>query len=203
MADERTYTAVEHKAILETEVARAIADLRVAREELETEKSGLQTSITDLQKEKADLLTRVDKAEAEKAAAEKAKADIEAEFTTFKADLDRKNEIAQLKADRTAKAKAELAGVGEDYFTEERCQRWAEMSAEAFDAVLADLTESAAKKPPMDEDEAKKAKDAKAKKDTEDPEKAARETAAFKGGAEPTAHTGSTFMQLMAARRTA
>ena len=40
------------------------------------------------------------------------------------------------------------------------------------------------------------------KKGSEEAEKAARETAAFKGGADPgTSGSGSTFMQLMAARR--
>ena len=84
--------------------------------------------------------------------------------------------------------KAQLADVEESYFTE-RAQRWAEMSEEAFGSLLEDLTEMAAKKKPAfldKEDQEDGAKD-------EDAEKAARETAAFKGGVSPTATEGGSL----------
>lgn len=191
MADERSYTAVEHAAILETEVARATTDLRVARDGLETEKSGLQKSVTELEAEKADLLTRIDKLDAEKVTSESAKVAAEKELADYKAEIDRKAEVAALRTERSEKAKAELVGIGAEYFTDERTARWAEMSAEGFDSVLADLKETAGAMKPKGEEE---------KTETE---KAARETAAFKGGTTPTSTGQSTFMQLIAARRSA
>jgi chromosome segregation ATPase len=206
MPDERTYTANEHAAVLDAEVKRQTATLNADRDKLETEKSALQDQINGLESEKADLLSRIDKVEAEKSAAEKATEELQKEFDGHKAEVARKEEIAKLRAERAEKAKTELAGLDEKYFTDERIQRWAEMSAEAFEAAIADLKETAGavkkdkkdgkEKPAFmtddDEDDAKKS------------EKAARETAAFRGAGDGPSDTSggqTTFMRLLAANR--
>lgn len=190
--DERTYTAVEHSALLEAEVKHKTAELA---SQLDADKAKAleevaryQSELTKTETEKAELLTKLDKVEAEKAALETAKAALAKEFEDYKGDLDRKAEIATLRTERLEKAKAALTSVGEDYFTDARIDRWAEMADEAFDTALADLVEGTG---------------------AVTTEKATvhqmRETAAFSStGPEPTAANASglsTFMQLQAAKR--
>lgn len=176
VSDDRTFTSVEHAAILETEVARQTAELRVAKEDLEAEKAAATEKVEALEAEKATLQSQVDVLEAQKAA-ETLRADTaEKAHTDYLAELQRAAELETLKVERTEAVKAALEGIDEAYFTADRIARWAEMSAESFEAVLADLTETAgAFKPKGD-----------AEPDEDDKKEKARETAAFRGGAEPT-----------------
>lgn len=175
-ADEtKTYSATEHAAILDAEVARETAELRATTEDLKAEHAA-QTET--LQAEKAEALNRVDVLEAEKSAAETARDAAVQELAEYKTSQERAAELETLKVARTDAVKAALEGIEESYFTEARVARWAEMSAEAWDIVLEDLKETAAaaKKNPFMKDE-----------DEDDKKEKARETAAFKGdGAEPT-----------------
>jgi len=179
VSDDRTFTSVEHAAILETEVARQTAELRVAKEDLEAEKAAATEMAEALAAEKAELLTKVDLLEAQKAA-ETLRADTaEQTHTDYLAEQQRAAELETLKVERTEAVKAALDGIDEAYFTADRIARWAEMSAEAFDTVLADLTETAGAFKP-------KGKTDPAEPDEDDKKEKARETAAFRGGAEPT-----------------
>lgn len=147
--DNRTFTEAEHLALLTDRVARETADLTEAKTALETEVS--------------ELKQRVDVLEAEKAAAITERDNTKAEFEGFKKDLEEKAAVAERKEARVARVKAANESLPEDYFTEERATRWAEMADEAFDAFVADI-------------EAVKV-----------PTTTARETAAFTGGDSPTA----------------
>lgn len=176
VSDERNYTSVEHAAILETEVARQTAELRVAKEDLEAERAAATEKVEALEAEKAELLSKVDVLEAEKAAAEAAREAAEKAHEDYLAAQKAAEELESRKVERAEAVKAALEGIDETYFTDERIARWAEMSAEAFDAVLSDLKETAGafkKAKPDDEDD-------------EDTKETARETSAFRGGSEPT-----------------
>jgi uncharacterized protein (UPF0335 family) len=178
--DERSFTESQHTALLTDAVARETASLNVAKEELEARVETLQSEKATLDSEKADLLGRIDVLEAEKAATQKSHDDVVAEFEAFKKDLEEKAAVEARKADRTTRVKAANANLVDTYFTDERVQRWAQMSDEQFDALVADLTESATAAAP-------------AAGDGKPVEQQARETAAFTGGTTPTAGEGSTL----------
>lgn len=189
---ERTFSETEHFALLTDAVTRETAGLQTAKEELEKQLTELQTEKSS---EVNDLQGRLDILEAEKSAAEKARTELAEEFEAFKTGLNELAEIETRKAERSAAVK-EAAGdlLDDDYVTDVRVQRWAEMSDEAFEAVLADFRDLAAKNP-----FAKNADDKK-KKDDDDPEKAARTTAAFSAGESPSAAgEGSLFNQFLTA----
>ncbi len=78
--------------------------------------------------------------------------------------------------------KAADSALPEEYFTEARAQRWAEMADDSFAALVADLTEAASARPAV----SKAAETAATEKDV-------RETAAFKGGDGPTSGSGTSL----------
>lgn len=164
VADEdRTYTAQEHLALMADAVTRETAELSSAKETLETQVS--------------ELNQKVDVLEAEKAAAETKAADIQKEFDDFKAAQERAAAVETAKQERSKAVKDANPALPENYFTEERVQRWAEMAQESFD----DFVESIKVAPGSE----------------------VKETAAFVGGDSPTGKTageGSTA-SVLAARR--
>lgn len=187
MADgERTFTEAQHFALLTDAVARETASLSSAKEDLDakvtdlsTEKAALTASITELE-------TKIDVLDAEKAAAEQARDAAIAEFQAYKDAEAEKAAVEARKSERVAAVKAADSALAEEYFTEARAQRWAEMSDDAFGALVSDLTEAAATRPAV------------ANTDVAATPEAARETAAFKGGDAPKAPSGgSLFGQFM------
>jgi hypothetical protein len=174
------YTEEQHVAILTDAVARETAQLTSVKDELdarvevlETEKAEAATALTDAQ-------NKIDVLESEKAA-ETARADA--------AEQARSSAVETAKIERAEavkKADPSLADV-EDYFSEERVARWAEMADDQFQNLIADLTEAAAKrKPPAKGDDDEKTPPWLKEK--------SRETAAFAGGEAPTsAGEGSTL----------
>lgn len=184
---ERTYTLQEHQALLNDAVARESADLRSAKEDLEsnfgTEKAALELKVTSLETEKAELLAKLDVAEAEKAEETKKAEDIAAAFEAHKSEIARSEEVQAKKADRITRIKAAKENLKDSYFTDERVTRWAEMADEAFDSLLADFTD---------------AKSDEVVADGKAVVEQARETAAFSGGTAVAAPpTGGAFAQLM------
>lgn len=164
---ERTFTEAEHFALLTDRVARETADLTAERDTI-------KASLDELQQ-------RVDVLEAEKATAQTERDAAVAEFEEYKAELERAAELATLRDERSAKV-TEVTSHLDGYVTAERADRWANMTEEAFDAFLADLTDA---------------------RPSGAPEKAAeapRQTAAFSQGSAPTSSTGSVKL-LLAGRR--
>jgi hypothetical protein len=104
-----------------------------------------------------------------------------AEFEAYKAELAEKAAVAARKSERVAAVKAADTALPEDYFTEARAQRWAEMADDSFAALVADLTEAASHRPAV--------KAAETAATTE----VVRETAAFKGGQAPTSGSGTSL----------
>lgn len=189
-ATERTFTETEHFALLTDAVARESASLTEKVQELE----GTVTTVTQEKAEEVSALqSRVDVLEAEKAAAEKAAADVQAAFDAYKAELAELAAVEARKAERAAKVKEVASDLEDTYFSDERVARWASMTEEAFEALIADLVEASASKktpPPFEK------KDEDEKKNEE-----ARETAAFTGGDAPSAPAGSTLGQFLGGRR--
>jgi chromosome segregation ATPase len=110
--------------------------------------STLTAEKSALEAEKSELESRIDVLEAEKVAAEKARDEAVSEFEAFKSDLAQKAAIAERKDARIAAIKEAAADLLDDeYFTDARVQRWAEMSDESFEQVVADFRDLAAKAP--------------------------------------------------------
>lgn len=184
------YTEAQHFALLESAVKRETAELSEAKETLEGQVGTLESEKAALADELNTTKSRIDVLEAEKAAAEaRAEAAVK-EFEDFKAELAREAEVAQKRTARIERVKAANASLGEDFFTSERAQRWAEMADDAFEALVADLTEAAAAVKPAELTDGKSATEL------------ARESAAFTGGQTTTSTDGeSTLARLLGAKR--
>lgn len=138
------YTEAQHFALLESAVERETAKLSGEKETLESQVGSLTSEKAALADELAQVKARIDVLEAEKATAETQVETVTKEFADFKAELARQAEVAEKKNARIERIKAANNSLGEDFFTGERAQRWAEMSDEAFEALVADITEAAA-----------------------------------------------------------
>lgn len=184
------YSEAQHFALLTAAVERETAKLADEKVALDTQVGTLTSEKAALADELETAKSRVDVLEAEKAAAEaRAEAAVK-EFEDFQAELARKAEVAEKKTARIERVKAANSALGEGYFTEERAARWAEMSDEVFDALVADLTEAASAVKPAELAGDKPATEL------------AKESAAFSGGETATSTEGeSTLAQLLGARR--
>lgn len=160
--EDRTYTEAEHLALMADAVTRETAAVREAKESAEATLG--------------ELKGRVDVLEAEKAAAETKVSEVQAAFDTFKADVERAREVETAKKDRLDKVKAAHDGLPDSYFTDERIQRWAEMTEEAFASLIDDLAAAKGANP-------------------------VKETAAFSGGDAPKSPDAPRVGSLFAARR--
>lgn len=122
VADDRTYTEVEHLALMADAVTRETASLTEA-------KDGAETKVTELS-------ARVEVLEAEKATLETAKADADKALEDYKAGIEQLAALEKTKAERKDAVKAANEALPETYFTDERTQRWAAMTEEGFTEVL-------------------------------------------------------------------
>lgn len=174
------YTEDQHFALVTAAVDRETAALSTKSQELETQVASLTETNTTLQ-------SKIDVLEGEKAS-ESARAEAaEKALVDFKAELAEKAAIEARKADRVTAIKAANGDLADEYFTDERAQRWAEMADEAFEVVLEGLREAATAS-------AKKAPAAAEGDTAEQVAEKARETAAFTGGTAPTSGgAGSTL----------
>lgn len=162
--EDRTYAEAEHLALMTDAVRRETAELAEV-------KAGLETKVSE-------LTGQVDVLEAEKAALDTAKAEVEKAFSDYKAEVERAREVETAKHERLTRVKAANEGLPDSYFTDERIQRWAEMTEEAFASLIEDLTAAATAGP-------------------------AKETAAFSGGQSPSAPNAGVVSvgSIFAARR--
>ncbi len=179
-----TFTEKQHLALLANAVATETSSLTA-------EKATLESTVETLTSEKAEMSADLEKANARvdvlEAELASAKADVETarrEFEDFKASIDRAREVAELRNTRVAAVKAANANLPEEFFSEERINRWAEMAAESFDDLVASVAAIPSAAKPTDEREQ------------------AKETAALSGGVTPTAKKESaSFISLLGARR--
>jgi chromosome segregation ATPase len=170
---------------VETETASLIT----AKSELEARVGVLESEKAATATELSEAKSRLDLLEADKSTAEAAAATARTELDEFKAEIARTAQIAELKTARQARVQTANANLATDFFSDERITRWAQMSEEAFDAFVTDMSEMA--------------KPSQAGSTTVTVTEAARESAAFAGGTTPATGQGSTTSQLLGTRRAA
>lgn len=180
----RVFDQEQLEVLTASAVERETASLVAEKSELSTQVASLTEKAEALETEKAELQNKIDVLEAEKAAAEKAAVEAAAAFEAHKAAEAEKAAAELRKSERLEAVKAAAGDMGEEYFTDARIARWAEMSQEHFDALLSDLTEVA------------KTKSVEVPANVVE---AARESAAFSGGETPTAASEHTLAGFFAA----
>lgn len=121
--DQRTFTLAEHEAILSDAVQREVA-----------------AATSDKEARIQELEGKIDTLEAEKASLVEAKEAAESKFEQFEQETERKREIAERRDARVDAVRSiSIAELDDEYFTEQRVNRWAEMADEDFTALLEDL----------------------------------------------------------------
>lgn len=185
------YTEAQHFSLLESAVERETSSLTAEKSALEVQIQTLESEKAAVAAELSEVKNRIDVLEAEKATAEAAAETARTELEDFKSEIARKQRVAELKTQRAERVKAANENLADTFFSEERVTRWAEMTDEAFDALVTEMADFAAA--------------AKAAKPVETPApttEQARETAAFSGGDTPTAPEGtSALASFLAARQ--
>ncbi len=190
------YSEAQHFSLLKSAVESETASLTAEKSEFESRITTLESEKAALATELSETKTRIDVLESDKATAEAAAETAKTELADFKALLERKKLIEEKKSSRKERVKAANENLSDGYFTDERITRWAEMSDEAFDGLVGEMTEFAAAAATKTAD---KADDTVETKTTE----AARESAAFTGGetASTTTSDVSPLAEFLAARR--
>jgi chromosome segregation ATPase len=181
------YSEAQHFALLKSAITQETSALTAERSELQGRVETLESEKAALATELSEAQSRIDVLESDKVTAEAAAESARTELADFKDFLAKKKDVEDKKSSRKERVKAANEHLGEDYFSDERVTRWAEMSDEGFDALVSEMTEFAAAAKPAGEE--------KVEKTTEK----AHETAAFTGG-ETAASTqeGSTLSLFLA-----
>lgn len=164
------YSEAQHLSLVESAVEKATASLTAEKSDLATKFETLESEKAELAAQLSEAKSRMDVLEADKATAEAAAETAKKSFEDFKAELENKASTDKKKKDRTERVKAANENLGDTYFTDERVQRWAEMSDESFDSLISELSEFAAASKPAE---------------TKTTAEQARESAAFSGGESP------------------
>lgn len=162
------YSEAQHLSLVESAVEKATASLTAEQSELSTKFEALVSEKAALATELSEAQSRIDVLEADKATAQAEAETAKKSFEDFKEELVKKASTDKKKTERTERVKAANENLGESYFTDERVQRWAEMSDESFDSLISELSEFAAASKPAE---------------TKTTNETARESAAFTGGA--------------------
>lgn len=183
MSDEKIYSEAQHIALVTSAVERETSSLTESNESLAAEVASLKASAVERETAQTDLSNQVDVLESEKAA-ESARADAaEKALADFKAEIAELAAVEARKGERVAAIRAADESLSDDYFTDARVQRWAQMADAQFAELVEDLTEAAAKKkvpaPAAKGDQVDGDGDSD---ETPTLRQNARETAAFTGG---------------------
>lgn len=196
---DRVFSESEHQALLRQQVEQAVAD-----------------AVNDRDSKIADLEQRNDVLEAEKAQLQQDKDTLQSEFDAFKEQVEQAKAVEQRKADRVERVQAAAVHLPDEYFSDDRKQRWAEMADEDFEAFVQDLEGAALAGLTAEEAseleglEGKERSDKLAEIRARRQETAhTRETAAFSGGKEPVdprrsdVHQPGTLGQFLSTKRPA
>jgi chromosome segregation ATPase len=185
------YTEAQHFSLLKSAVESETSSLTAEKSELETRLEALESEKAAAATELSEAKTRIDVLEAEKATAEAAAESARTELAEFKTSIERSAQVEELKNSRKAAVQKANDSLADTFFSQERVTRWAEMAEEAFDALVADMTEMA-KASPTSETKSSETKTTEV----------ARESAAFAGGTTPSSESGeSTLSQLLGGLR--
>jgi predicted nuclease with TOPRIM domain len=124
--DERTFTEAELTAIVADRVARETANIT--------------TEVEQLRSEKTELENKLDAEISAKTAAEKSKADVEAEFEAFKKDTEEREQAAARKDERIKAVREAASHLSDDFFKDEkRIERIVAMKDDEFTGYVDDL----------------------------------------------------------------
>ncbi len=187
------YSEAQHFALLKSAVQQETSAVTAEKSELQGRVETLESEKAAVATELSEAMSRIDVLESDKVTAEAAAESARTELADFKDFLEKKKNVEEKKSKRKDRVKAANEHLGDDYFSDERVTRWAEMSDEGFDALVSEMTEFAAAAKTEDKGD-------KVEKTTEK----ARETAAFTGGETANSSTESTTLSLLlAARQTA
>lgn len=130
MAD-KTYTQAEHDAIVVAAVDR--------------ETASLQDRVAELEAKNDEQASRLEVVEAEKAAAETKATKAETDLAEFRSEVDAEKAAKERRDSRESAMREVAKSLGEDWFTDDRKDRWARMSDEDFDSQKAEIAEIASK----------------------------------------------------------
>lgn len=185
------YSEAQHFALLKSAVDQETSSLTAEKSELQGRIEALESEKAAQATELSEAKTKIDLLESDKVTAEAAAESARKELADFKDFLQKKEDTEKKKAGRTDRVKAANEHLTDGYFSDERVQRWAEMSDEDFNALVNEMTEFAAAAKPAGKDDKSKddAKDAKDSKESVADK--ARESAAFTGGANTHESNGS------------
>ena len=111
----------------------------IAADRVTQETAKLGTRVTELESEKSELQTKLDVAEAALATEKAARETAETAHTDFLASQEKAKEVAARTDERTAKVREVASHLADEFFTDERKTRWAEMDDAAFEAYTAEL----------------------------------------------------------------
>ncbi len=184
------YSEAQHFSLLKSAVEQETAALTTVKSELEAQVATLGSEKAALATELSEAQSKIDVLESDKATAEAATEIAKTELADFKAFIDKKKDVEDKKSSRKDRVKAANEHLGDSYFSDERITRWAEMSDEAFDALVGEMTEFAAAAKP-------EASESASTKTTE----MAKETAAFTGGVSANSTEGSSLSTFLGVRR--
>lgn len=176
------YSEAQHFSLLRSAVEQETASLTTEKSELASRIESLESEKAALATELSEAQTRIDVLESDKATAEAAAETAKQEVIDFKAEIQRAADVAEKKSSRRERVQTANENLADGYFTDERVTRWAEMSDEDFDGLVAEMTEFAAA--------GKTA--AATEPETKTTEKAS-ESAAFTGGETPASKSASTL----------
>ncbi len=136
-----TFTEEDVKALVEKAVGEATSELQTKLDEVEAAKKELEmkdteATISTLNDQIKDLQAKLDTAVLETEAQKTEREELIAYLEAEKASIEREAEVARVRDERTAKV-AEVAAFPEDYISA-NADRWANMSADDFEAAVAD-----------------------------------------------------------------
>jgi chromosome segregation ATPase len=118
--------------------AYAISAANVQRETAE-----LTTKVDTLNKEKAELQSKLDVSEAAVQTEKTARETAEQALTDYKAEVEREKAAQSRRGEREKKVREAASHLPDTFFTEERLARWATQDDTAFEAYLKEIAELA------------------------------------------------------------
>ena len=133
---ERTFSEAEKDALVRDAITRETASLTDKLAAIESENTELKAK---LETHGTELQGRLDTLEAERDTLQAERDTVRGEFDAFKAELEQREAAAARSEARVAAVREAAAGLKDDFFTDERAARWAQLSDDDFEQVKAEL----------------------------------------------------------------
>jgi DNA gyrase/topoisomerase IV subunit A len=111
----------------------------IAADRVQRDTAALTEQVEELTKEKAELSSKLDVSEAQLATERAAKEKAEKDLGDYKSQVDQERQVASRRDARVAKIREVAKHLNDDFYTDERVTRWAQMDDEAFGAYTAEM----------------------------------------------------------------